>query len=253
MAAVGILTAGITHEINTPMTYINWNLNALKRNFDIISDFVEKIINKTGNNLKIIESFDEKELSKVNSSVKELKNIIDEIKDGTEKVISIIKNLKEYSHPGTEKIQQVNINKIIENVLSVLHNKTKNQIKILKNFNRIPDIYVNSQQLNQVFMNILLNAAESVESNGIIEVSTFYNKDDRNIMIVITDNGIGIPEENISKIFEPFFTTKDVGKGVGLGLSIAYKIMKTLNGSISVESKPGYGSKFTVTLPNTNE
>jgi signal transduction histidine kinase len=124
----------------------------------------------------------------------------------------------------------------------------KYKADVYKEYGNIPKIYCHPQELNQVFMNILVNASQAIEGKGEIRIST-GDDHDGNIEIKIQDNGIGIPEENISKLFNPFFTTKDVGKGTGLGLHVAYSIIQKHRGTIEVESKVGVGTTFIVKIP----
>ena len=139
------------------------------------------------------------------------------------------------------------INKGIENVINILWNELKYKITLKKELGNLPLTKCNIGQLNQVFMNLLINATESIENHGEILIKTSFEED--NIVVFISDTGCGIPPEIVSKIFEAFFTTKEIGKGTGLGLSISYEIIKKHNGSISVISVLGKGTSFTVRIP----
>jgi signal transduction histidine kinase len=140
------------------------------------------------------------------------------------------------------------INANIESTLNIIWNELKYKAVVHKEYGDIPAIYCYPQQLNQVFMNILVNAAQAIKEKGEIRITT-RNDHAGNIEVRIQDNGIGIPEENISKLFNPFFTTKEVGKGTGLGLNVAYNIVQKHQGSIEIESKVGVGTTFIVRIP----
>jgi len=139
------------------------------------------------------------------------------------------------------------INECIESTLNIVWNELKYKAKVYKEYGELPMTKCFPQQLNQVFMNLLVNAAQAIEKQGEIRIRTWNG--DGNIYVSISDTGSGIPEDKINRIFEPFFTTKPVGKGTGLGLSITYDIVKKHNGDIKVESEVGRGTTFTITIP----
>ena len=141
----------------------------------------------------------------------------------------------------------MDINKGIESTLNVVANEIKYKAEVIKEFGKIPLVEGYPQQVNQVFMNILVNAAQAIEKMGTITIKT--EEDGKGVKITISDTGYGIAQENISKIFDPFFTTKPVGKGTGLGMNIAYNIIKKHKGSIDIKSKVGSGTTFTIKLP----
>ncbi|TSA55889.1 MAG: GHKL domain-containing protein, partial [Planctomycetaceae bacterium] len=155
--------------------------------------------------------------------------------------------LKDFAHPGEGKLKYAQINENIDSTLNVIWNELKYKATVTKDYGKLPEVECYPQQLNQVFMNILVNAAQSIEEKGEIDIST--RAFDENIEIKISDTGSGIPEENLTKIFDPFFTTKDIGKGTGLGLNVAYNIIESHNGTIEVESETGKGTTFTIRIP----
>ncbi len=155
--------------------------------------------------------------------------------------------LKDFAHPSENEMCVANINEGIKSTLNVVWNELKYKAVVTKNYGELPLVECYPQQLNQVFMNILVNAAQAIEKQGEIRIST---RDIGNcIEIKISDTGVGIPEENLSKIFDPFFTTKDVGKGTGLGMNVAYNIIQKHKGTIDVDSAVGVGTTFTIRIP----
>jgi signal transduction histidine kinase len=173
--------------------------------------------------------------------------IISESQDGTQRVKSIVQNLRDFSHVDKGEFKLADINKGIESTLNIIWNEVKYKAEVIKEYGDIPQIECLPQQLNQVFMNLLLNAAQAIATHGQIRIKTY--RESKNIIIEINDTGVGIPKENIPRIFEPFFTTKEVGKGTGLGLSVAYGIVQKHNGRIEVESEVNKGTTFRVVLP----
>ncbi len=250
MASIGQLAAGVAHEINNPMGFISSNIRTLS-----------KYVNKLGSFITIqsdaIKDLDAAETEEaINEQRKKLKldyvledvsQLIDESLDGAERVKNIVQNLKSFSRVDESENKMSDINECIETTLNMVWNELKYKATISKEYGDIPEIRCNPQQLNQVFVNLLINAGHAIEDQGEIRVKTWNG--DGTIHISIGDTGCGIPADKIDRIFEPFFTTKDVGKGTGLGLSITYDIVKNHDGDISVESEPGKGTTFTVQLP----
>jgi len=179
--------------------------------------------------------------------------------EGTERIRRIVSDLKHFSHTDQDKRKPTDINKELETTLNVVWNELKYKCTIVKDFGELPLLLCNPGQLNQVFANLFINAAQAIEKQGTITITTRHvtagagKKEDsvqkEYIEIGISDTGSGIAEDKIEKIFEPFFTTKEVGKGTGLGLSIVYDIIKKHNGDITVQSEAGKGTNFTVRLP----
>jgi signal transduction histidine kinase len=173
--------------------------------------------------------------------------LIDECREGTERIKKIVEDLKHFAHPGEEKMKATDINAGLESTLNVVNNELKYKATIVKEFGDLPLVHAYPQQLNQVFMNILVNGAQAIEKSGEIKIVTAVEAD--KVVIRISDTGCGIAEENLTKIFDPFFTTKDVGKGTGLGMNIAYNIINKHHGRIRAESKVGEGTTFIIELP----
>jgi two-component system NtrC family sensor kinase len=174
--------------------------------------------------------------------------VISESQDGSQRVKSIVENLRDFSHVGKGKSEFADINKGIQSTLNIVWNELKYKAEVIKEYGDIPQIECLPQQLNQVFMNLLINAAQAITTHGQIRIRTY--QEGKNVIIEISDTGVGIPKEMIPRIFEPFFTTKEVGQGTGLGLSVAYGIVQKHNGKIEVESEANKGTTFRVILPS---
>jgi signal transduction histidine kinase len=261
MASIGQLAAGVAHEINNPTGYVSSNLKTL-------SDYLKEIGQLIGKYQSFIESLSHGKSNGVvdNDAVETIQNIksfeedidigfllediddlIGDCREGTDRIKKIVLDLKDFAHPGEDKLQQMDINRGLESTLNVVYNELKYKATLHKNFGDIPMVNAYPQQLNQVFMNILVNAAQAIEKKGDIHIVT--QKKDDSVEIEISDTGCGIDPENLSRIFDPFFTTKDVGKGTGLGMNIAYNIVKKHDGTIDVRSEPGKGTTFTIRIP----
>ncbi|NOY77230.1 MAG: response regulator [Calditrichaeota bacterium] len=256
MASIGQLAAGVAHEINNPIGFIYSNLSVLQDYIaDLLSFFqryraLKKAV-QTGRMETVLSAF--KELEKAEKEIDldfimdDFEKIVRESLDGAERVKVIVQDLKDFSHIDQAEVKYFNLNQGLESTLNIVWNEIKYKAKVIKEYGDIPEVRCYPMQLNQVFMNLLVNAAQAIEKNGLIKIKTFAKKN--RIYVQITDNGCGIPKKNLHRIFDPFFTTKEVGKGTGLGLSTAYNIIKKHNGEIRVESKVGKGTRFTIELP----
>ncbi|RKX29687.1 MAG: hypothetical protein DRP47_01205 [Candidatus Zixiibacteriota bacterium] len=237
LAAIGTLAAGVAHEINNPIGFISSNLNTMKKYVDKISSFIATIENENASDRK-----------KIDFILEDFTDAIEESIEGTTRVRNIVADLKSFSRVDKAEKGQANLNEGIESTLNIVWNELKYKCKVEKKLGDIPDLYCIPNQLNQVFLNILVNAGHAIEHNeGLIKIES--KATDKDIIISFTDNGKGIPKANIKKLFEPFFTTKEVGKGTGLGLSLAYDIVKKHGGHIDVKSEVGEGTEFTISLP----
>lgn len=254
MASIGQLAAGVAHEINNPMSFIISNLSSLKKYSEKIlsfiklqSDALEKIssISEAPGIADEVES--QKKNMKLEYIMKDLGCLVDESLDGAERVRKIVQDLKSFSRLDESEFKLADINQGLESTINMVSNEIKYKATLTKQFGIIPQTVCNLGQLNQVFMNILVNAAHAIETQGEISVTT--SSDESTISIVISDTGTGIPPDKLNRIFEPFYTTKEVGKGTGLGLSIAYDIIKKHKGEIHVESEIGKGTTFTIIVP----
>lgn len=234
MASVGLLTAAITHEINTPIGAINSN-----------AQLGDMILNELVNHADVQSN---EELTLMFSQLKEVNdvNLL-----ACSRIIEIIKSLKSFSRLDQAEFQEASINEGIKSVLVLTNNLLKRRITVHEIYGDIPLVKCFPGQLNQVFMNIIVNASQAIDGEGEIFIST-YEKE-RNIYVSIKDTGAGIREEDISKIFDPGFTTKGVGVGLGLGLYISYNIIQNHKGEISVASELGNGTEFIIKIPIDNE
>jgi len=254
MASIGQLAAGIAHEINNPTGFISSNLGTLDKYMVRISDFIhtQSEIIKSLNNKDAMDIIEKKQQElKIDFVLKDIKDLVKESLDGAERVKKIVQDLKSFSRVDDDEYTHADINECIESTLNIVWNELKYKAKVNKDYNDIPLTKCYPRQLNQVFMNILINASQAIEKNGEIGIRSWQQ--DGSIYVSISDTGSGIPEENLDKIFEPFFTTKEVGKGTGLGLSISYDIIKKHGGDIKVESVKGKGTAFTVSIPLVEE
>lgn len=260
LASIGQLTAGVAHEINNPTGFVSSNLGTLQgyqgdinRLIDLyrkLKDSIEcgdqsPVSANVADQIVKINAFEEE--IDLDYLREDIASLIDESKEGTERIKKIVEDLKHFAHPGQDKIQDTDINKELTSTLNVVNNELKYKARVVKVFNTLPIIMANPQQLNQVFINILVNAAQSIEKMGEIRITT--KAVDRYVQVHISDTGCGIPEENLTKIFDSFFTTKGVGKGTGLGMNIAYNIIQKHKGDIQVKSRVGEGTTFILSLP----
>jgi signal transduction histidine kinase len=249
MASLGQLVAGIAHEINNPVNFINAGVESLNINLAEIRQVLDIYHEITSRNvdskLKEIENIKEK--IEYKETLAEIEKLISSIKNGTKRTTEIIKGLRTFSRMDEDIIRTADVHEGLDSTLILLQNRFRNRIEIIKNYSDLPQIECYPGQLNQVFMNILSNAIDSIDGNGKIIIET--SREEGMIRISIKDSGRGIPENVKEKIFEPFYTTKEVGKGTGLGLSISHGIIEKHNGRITFVSEAGKGSEFIVTLP----
>lgn len=249
MASLGQLAAGVAHEINNPMSFINSNLVTLDKYISRLNEFIlaqSEFIGSINGGLEAgLE--DKRKMLKLDYIMGDAKQLITESIEGADRVKKIVLDLKSFSRVDRPEFDLADINSGLESTINIVWNELKYKVTLKREYGNIPMTMCNSGHLNQVFMNLLINAAQAIENQGEITVKTW----DENgfIHVSISDTGCGIPEDMIDKIFDPFFTTKEIGKGTGLGLSLAYDIIKKHNGKILVESKPGRGTTFTITIP----
>ena len=247
MAAIGTLAAGIAHEINNPLGYIDSNLGMIANYGNKIEKYcraMEDLSRKEQNCSDLLEL---KSKHNVNYVLQEIQNAAHESIDGVETIKRIVSGLRDFSRIEKSETKLADINNGIEKALNIVWNELKYNSEVVKEYGDIPEIECDINRLIQVFMNIFINAAQAIEKRGKIVIKTFIMRS--NIVIQISDTGKGIPKEQLGKIFDAFFTTKAPGKGTGLGLSISYKIVQEHRGAIFVKSEPGIGTEFTIKLP----
>jgi signal transduction histidine kinase len=264
MASIGQLAAGVAHEINNPMGFIISNLESLKGYIGRMSKFIAaqeaavEGLTKTGETERecgqsafcLTKLQEDKAALKMDYVLQDTVDLLQETLEGAVRVKNIVQDLKGFAREAHE-FRLANINENIESTINIIWNEIKYKANLVKNLGELPLTKCNVGQLNQVFMNIMLNAVQAIEEQGAIIVKTWLQSD--KIMVSISDNGCGIPPETLNRIFEPFFTTKEVGKGTGLGLSISYDIVKKHGGDITVTSEVGSGTSFWISIPVVKE
>lgn len=249
MATIGQLAAGVAHEINNPIGFINSNLTTLKKYTSNIREYCGETsrLLDSGDSSSLDEIRKLKKFKKIDFILEDIGSVIEESIEGTERVKSIVLDLKDFSHQDRRDLSEYDLNKGIKSTLNIVWNELKYKAEVIQELQDLPLIKCYPQQINQVLMNLLVNAAQAIVEKGRITVRS--RQDDGFVIVEIADNGCGIPPENLNKIFEPFFTTKEVGKGTGLGLSLSYNIIEKHGGRIEVESELGVGTLFRVRLP----
>ena len=263
MASMGVMTAGIAHEINNPISYIQGNLSSLinytsrLRNLFLKYEALEGIIrNGDAGHISLqLDEIDEfKKNKKIHFILEDIGVLVEESLKGTTRVRDIVQGLKTFSHADDVEREFADVNDILETTLKVAWNELKYKAELVKDYGDLPRVKCFPQKIGQVFMNILINATQAIEEKGTIKIVTSHiqegrRSEDVKVKIIISDTGKGIPKDNLLKIYDPFFTTKPVGKGTGLGLSITYDIIKVHGGEIKFESEVNVGTTVTVTLP----
>lgn len=250
MASIGQLAAGVAHEINNPIGFVSSNLGTLEKYVQRISEYALTLSGMVENvqdpklNEAVREARDQFKFGFVRDDVKKL---IAESRDGTERVKVIVQNLKNFSRVDKTEAVYADINECMETTINIVWNELKYKATVKKEYGKLPLLKCFPQQLNQVFMNLLVNASHAIEKQGVITIKTW--EQDNSIFVSVSDTGCGIQKENLQKIFEPFFTTKEPGKGTGLGLSITYDIVKKHRGEITVQSEVNKGTTFTISIP----
>jgi PAS domain S-box-containing protein len=250
LEAVGRLASGVAHEINTPMQYVSDNVSFLSQSVEDLASVISAY--------RVDRARGDEVATEVEADylLTELPKAMQRARDGVNRVTSIVRAMKEFSHPNTEARSSADINKALETTLEVARSEYKHIAAVETNLQPLPLVPCNIGELNQVFLNLLVNAAHAIEasgknvSNGRIRITTQHSGAD--LIITFEDNGCGIKPENLDKIFDPFFTTKEVGKGTGQGLAISRSIVVDRHGgSLDVHSVVGTGTRFTIRLPVT--
>ena len=244
MAAIGQLAAGIAHEINNPIGYVKSNLNTLAGYIGNLLHLIAAYEAKDGEEIEVMKRMMDYEFVK-----DDVITLMGETQEGVARVEKIVQDLQEFSNGDDAEWREADLHKGLDSTLNLLHNELRHKAQVIKQYGAVPPVRCLPPQLNQVFMHILLNAIQAVGKEGVITVRTRAEGD--SAVVEIEDNGKGIAPDRINRIFDPFFTTKPVGKGMGLGLSVAYGIVRKHQGRIEVESTEGKGATFRVVLPLT--
>jgi signal transduction histidine kinase len=256
MAALGQLTAGIAHEINNPINFVSSNVTPLKRDVDMLTEIIDHFENVGLSEIplpekqKRIEAF--KEQYDLDYLKVEIGHLIKGIQEGALRTAEIVKGLRIFSRVDEDDLKEASINEGLDSTI-ILINNLLTKVELIKVYGEIPMIECYPGKLNQVFLNIISNAIHAIKKRhgdkpgGVLKIGT--SRTENSVLVTITDNGTGMDENTKKKIFEPFFTTKDVGEGTGLGMSIAYNIIKKHNGHLNIHSTLGIGSEFILDLP----
>jgi two-component system NtrC family sensor kinase len=252
MASVGVLTAGIAHELNNPINFMSGNVFPLQQDLNEVFSVLEKY-DEVIRSKNLEEHFKELEAMKkemdLSYLIQEIQSLMKGIEVGANRSVEIIKGLRSFSRLDDEVSQFYNIHDGIDSTLVLLHNKIRDKITVRKDYDDFDGLECYPSKLNQVFMNILTNSIQAMEEGGELFIQTVSSA--IGVKIIIKDIGKGMSPEVKEHIFEPFYTTKEVGQGTGLGLSISYGIIEKHNGNIDVISEPGKGTEFIISLPKT--
>jgi two-component system NtrC family sensor kinase len=247
MASLGQLSAGIAHELNNPAGFIYGNMDILKcyvADLETLLATYEKVVIE--HEPSVIASLGDKRNSE--KIFKDLYSIISDCLEGAERVRDIVQNLRLFSRLDEAEFKQINLSEGIDSTIRLLSRYyMSGRVVLHREYGELPPVGCYAGQLNQVWMNLLSNAAQSIADRGEVFIST--GLEDEWVVVRIRDTGSGIPREQLQRIFDPFFTTKPVGEGTGLGLSISYGIIERHGGTITVASKLGSGTTFTVKIP----
>jgi len=249
LTSLGLLLAGIAHEINNPTSFVVGNIDPLKKDVEDLISIIKKYNALTSGSdaisqLKEIE--DLKNELDVDYILQEIPTLLEGIKEGAGRIAILVKDLRKFARPDDKSVKKVQIQDLINSTLTLLVNSCKNRIEIVCDFGETPEIECIPGKINQVLLNLLLNAIQAIPDQGKIIITT--RADANFVKISIKDNGTGISEENQQKLFQYFFTTKE-SIGTGLGLSITQSIIHEHGGTISFKSKAGEGTEFFIDLP----
>jgi signal transduction histidine kinase len=251
MASIGQLAAGVAHEINNPIGYVHSNLGSLQEYLHSLFQLIEayeRALRAPDPRAMLIELEDIRKRSDFEFIRVDLPQLMAESREGIERVTQIVRNLKEFSYSDNEQSwRSADLHAGLESTINIVWNELKYKVTLERNYGKLPLVQCRLSELNQVFMNMLLNASQAIVERGTITLST--GVEGREVWVQFEDTGQGMTEDVRQNIFDPFFTTKPVGSGTGLGLSISYGIVESHNGRIEVHSTPGVGSCFRITLP----
>lgn len=260
MASLGQMTAGIAHELNNPINFVSSNISPLKRDLDDVIEVLDKydsLSDKPENVSHILKEIEElKEEIELDYVRQEIGDLLKGIEDGANRTSEIVKGLRVFSRLDEDALKKANINDCITSTLVILESSLNGEVDIVRELdNSIAEINCFPGKLNQVFMNIIVNAVQATKEaarpagEALVRIAT--SQSDSSVLIEVEDNGVGMNDEVKAHIFDPFYTTKEVGEGTGLGLSIVLGIINDHQGKIEVESEVGSGTKFLITLPKS--
>lgn len=257
MSSLGELVAGISHEINTPLWYLMSNSTVLQEHLKDVGEFcavAERMIEavKSQSNVKEAVGQGLVDMQKMlndgmSDDIDEAKNLLQDSIEGLEELTELAQSLKDFSRLDRARHGEFNLNDGLDKTLLIAKNRLKNKVTVHKHYGDVPLIQCSPSQINQIFLNLLTNAADAIEDSGEIVLRTSAEKD--KVHISVSDTGCGIPDDVMAKVRDPFFTTKEVGKGTGLGLSIVDQIITSHGGELIIKSQAGKGTTVTIVLP----
>jgi len=252
LASIGQLAAGVAHEINNPVGYVFSNFGSLEK---YLGDLFRMLAAYEAAEAQLADTPAAASLAQLREEIdldflkEDVPTLMDESREGIRRVHKIVQDLKDFSRvDNRQEWEWTDLHKGIDSTLNIVNNEIKYRADVVREYGTLPDVQCLSSEINQVFMNLLVNAAHAIDKErGTIHVRT--GAEDGQVWIEIEDDGCGIPAEHLGRVFDPFFTTKPVGKGTGLGLSLSYGIVQKHGGRLDVESAPGKGTRFRVTIP----
>lgn len=251
MSALGQMVAGVAHEINNPISFVNSNLHSFKQSVGELSgayDALEGLILETGSSAEQDAARHIRQQAELDFLLSDVDDLLTASFEGLGRVRKIVEALRTFSRLDEADLKIANLGENIRSTLLMARGELQGKVEVELDVDDLPDIKCYPAELNQVFLNIIINAAQAIEGKGLLAITGRELAD--NLELRFSDTGAGIPTDVLDKIFNPFFTTKAVGTGTGLGLSIAHKIITDRHhGSIRVESTPGAGTTFIITLP----
>ncbi len=251
MASIGQLAAGVAHEINNPIGYVHSNIGTLREYmgglFGMIEAYAAAIASPDPAAHRDALRAQRAKLD-IDFILGDLPQLLDESREGIERVTRIVQDLKEFSHVGgNETMRPADLLKGLESTLNIVWNDLKYKVRLEKHYGQMQAVECHASEVNQVFMNLLINAGQAIAERGTITLACGVEGDEA--WVSIADTGCGIPEDTLGRIFDPFYTTKPIGRGTGLGLAISYRIIEKHHGRIEVQSRVGQGTTFRVVLP----
>lgn len=250
MACIGQLCAGIAHDINNPIGFVSHNLGTFERYLERLNQFFTlqiELIKRRGDKEMVAACMKGRQDFRIDEMLREMPVMLAECRDGTTRISQTVQGLRNFSGKEIPRRELIDLHQCIDSTLALIRHELHTKIEVVRNYGDISRCYGCASQMNQVFLNLFINATQAITGPGKIQIQSWT--EDKKIWITISDNGCGIPSDKLEHIFEPFFTTKEIGVGTGLGLSIVYDIVTRHKGIIDVASKPGVGTTFTLCMP----
>ncbi|MGR3179027.1 MAG: sensor histidine kinase, partial [Candidatus Anammoxibacter sp.] len=243
---ISTLAAGIAHEINNPISFVKGNINFLRKSLKKLVATAEFWRDKSYEGA-LMKEYNE-HLSQINYDyLKEsLDKKCDTMLSGIERITNIVKNLKSFSRVDKGRVDKINLNDSVKEAVNVLATENIGNVEFVKELEELPMMECVVNDINQCLLQVLKNAVDAVEGDGIIKVSSNYDKENDQIVVAVIDNGKGMSPEVLRQVFNPFFTTKPVGSGTGLGLSTVERIIKNHGGKMAFSSKEGFGTTVVI-------